>query len=55
MDNISQAAYCRTGAVTVMRAGALGDFVLTLPAIQALRDAHAQLHFAIDREVVVRA
>ena len=40
MDQISQAVHCHSDAVTVMRAGALGDFVLTLPAIQALRDAH---------------
>ena len=42
MERISQAVHGRVNAVTVMRTGALGDFVLTLPAIQALRDAHPE-------------
>ncbi len=33
--------------ILVIRGGALGDFVLTLPALKALRDAHPKAHIEI--------
>jgi heptosyltransferase-2 len=33
--------------ILVIRGGAIGDFILTLPALKALRDAHPQAHMEI--------
>jgi heptosyltransferase-3 len=33
--------------ILVIRGGAIGDFILTLPALKALRDAYPQAHIAI--------
>ncbi len=33
--------------ILIIRGGALGDFILTLPALEALRNAHAQAHIEI--------
>src|SRR5439155_14561102 len=33
--------------ILVIRGGAIGDFILTLPALKALRDAYAQAHIEI--------
>jgi heptosyltransferase-3 len=33
--------------ILVIRGGAIGDFILTLPALKALRDAHPHAHFEI--------
>src|SRR5690348_3910595 len=33
--------------ILVIRGGAIGDFILTLPALKALRDAHPHAHIEI--------
>src|SRR5215470_9643290 len=33
--------------ILVIRGGAIGDFILTLPALKALRDAHSDAHIEI--------
>ncbi|MFL6598169.1 MAG: glycosyltransferase family 9 protein, partial [Chthoniobacterales bacterium] len=33
--------------ILVIRGGAIGDFILTLPALKALRDARPQAHIEI--------
>jgi heptosyltransferase-2 len=40
--------YCRSmNRILVIRGGAIGDFILTLPALKALRDARPQAHIEI--------
>src|SRR5262249_20335673 len=37
----------RMNRILVIRGGAIGDFILTLPALKALRDARPQAHMEI--------
>src|SRR5678810_248772 len=38
---------CKMNRILVIRGGAIGDFILTLPALKALRDARPQAHIEI--------
>ena len=43
----SAATVNRMNRILVIRGGAIGDFILTLPALKALRDAHPEAHIEI--------